>query len=352
MLDMDKTQKFAKKNRDTLLPAKTALLLNDMVAVILFAVGFILAIMLITYNPNDNCWFKTANIAITHNVLGLVGAYFSDFILSVFGFSGWWFVFGLFYLGYRKIIRNKIDAGDWYTILQVMSFVFLIIGSSVFEGLYFYFQSIAYIHNGYGGLLGGFVYPIMSKSIGPLGTSVATIITMVFCFCFAFSVSIGNVAEKVGLVVDYVYIGFMKLLSKDGKIKEDVKINSDSEINKPLLMPKFFSKKDNIVPPAIYQAKVEPTIDANDDGFDVLFATLNADDKDRLINSPPPKTRFMNKINSTNTELIDDNNENLELSQAVYIKPENDVFVEDEPVEKKSSEYTYRETRQDFTVGK
>ena len=98
MFGKNNNTKFAKKNRDTILPPKTALLLNDLVAVMIFALGFILALMLFTYHPNDNCWFKTTDAVITYNKLGAFGAYFADFILSIFGFSGWWLVLGLFYV--------------------------------------------------------------------------------------------------------------------------------------------------------------------------------------------------------------------------------------------------------------
>lgn len=258
----DKT-KFAKKNRDTLLPSKTALLLNDIVAVLIFAVAFIIAIALLTYNPNDNCWFKTANSPIVYNKLGVVGAYVSDLLLSVFGLSAWWLIIGLFYLGYRKIIRNKIETGDWYTIFQMVSFIVLILSSTVFE--YSNFSSIQsnYLHNEFGGMLGHYSHLILSRYLGQLGTGIITIILVVACFSFAFSISLVYIAEKVGAVMDFVFTAFMKLLSPKAEKLDDLE-EATVEVNTPR---KIKAKKVE-----------EEVLQPSDAGFDALFAKLDAND--------------------------------------------------------------------------
>ncbi|MCE2706712.1 MAG: DNA translocase FtsK 4TM domain-containing protein [Proteobacteria bacterium] len=259
MFGKNNNTKFAKKNRDTILPPKTALLLNDLVAVMIFALGFILALMLFTYHPNDNCWFKTTDAVITYNKLGAFGAYFADFILSIFGFSGWWLVLGLFYIGYCKIIRNKILGGDWYTIFQVISFIFLIISSSVFEYINFFHTQSLYLHNGFGGLLGLYAYPVLSDYLGQLGTALITIVFVVVCFSFSFSVSLGYIAEKVGSFLDFIYATLHNFLGE--KSLSNDSLNSKSQNIKT----KNIIPTDNVIDTPSYNEK-------DNDGFAALFA--------------------------------------------------------------------------------
>ena len=81
--------KFAKKNRDTILPSKLARFINDCVAILLFALTAMVALALATHSPNDSCWSKSVNSLIVVNKLGEAGAYLSDILFYVLGFSAW-----------------------------------------------------------------------------------------------------------------------------------------------------------------------------------------------------------------------------------------------------------------------
>lgn len=253
-----KDTKFAKKNRDTILPLKTALLINDLVAVILFAMAVSLAIILATYNPSDRCWFSTINSSIVYNKFGILGSYASDLFLSIFGFSSWWLVVGLFYLGYRKIIRNKIDVGDWYNILQVTCFLLLLLSSSIVEYFNFYFLHSGYLHYGYGGMLGRFLYTGLALQIGPFGAAAASMVMLVVCFSMSFSISLSYLAEKVGFVLEKLYMLIVKLIShKDDRLP-------DLELVSPSPQPKFTKQ------PNAYTE--EPKSSSSDDiSFNALF---------------------------------------------------------------------------------
>ena len=182
--------KFAIKNRGTILPIQTALWINYLISVIIFAFASLFFILLIPYNPEDNCWFKVSNSLIITNKLGFIGAYLADFILSIFGFTGWWLLFGLFCLGYRKIIRNKIETDDWYTILQLIVFLILVISSSIFEFIWFYNAKTNYLHNGFGGLFGKYSDILLGRYTGQLVVAIACSVLMIVCFFFSFEISI------------------------------------------------------------------------------------------------------------------------------------------------------------------
>lgn len=211
---VNKTTKFAKKNRETILPIKTALLMNYTVAVLLFALTFLLATMLLTYSPDDNCWFKASNNPFVYNKLGVFGAYFSDILLSIFGFSAWWLVLGLFYLGYRKIIRESIDTGNWFSIVQGISFIILMISSSVFEYVMLYYHPVTYLHNGFGGMVGKFFFPLLAGRFGQDTTATVALGLIYISFTCSFSFYVLVIFEKVGLIIEFLYLQMGRLISR------------------------------------------------------------------------------------------------------------------------------------------
>ena len=225
----NKTTRFAKKNRETILPSKTAWLVNDATAVLIFAISFVLATILFTYHPQDNCWFKTSNNILIQNKLGQFGAHVSDILLSIFGLSCWWIVIGLFYIGYRKIIRNKIDVGSWFIIIQCISFILLIISSSLFEYLVGYFVPNGYLHNGYGGMLGRALFNFFIYDTGQYWLTNLSFLFIIITFILSFSLSLGLVVEQVGVSLEYLYIGLGKLISRgdaSGKTTSDIPVIS------------------------------------------------------------------------------------------------------------------------------
>ncbi len=196
--------KFATKNRTTILPDTSARLINDFTAVLLFALALVLGGMLFTYSVNDPSWFRSSDSNIINNKFGLLGSYIADIIFSVFGRSGWWLFIGVFYLGYRKIIRSSITTGNWYIIFQIVSFIMLLISSTIIEYLVLYYSPNATLHNGNGGLLGKILYNYFASDFGYLQTTIGVFLTAITFFACTFSVSLLNLSEVVGFVVESI----------------------------------------------------------------------------------------------------------------------------------------------------
>ena len=180
--------KFAKKNRDTILPSKLARFINDCVAILLFALTAMVALALATHSPNDSCWSKSVNSPIVVNKLGVAGAYLSDILFYVLGFSAWWLVAGVFYLRFHKIVRKKIPTGNWSTIYRVISYIFLISASATFEYISFFHQASS-LPDGWGGSLGSFIFNNSYRGVGEVGVSVLSLLFIIICFSFSFGIS-------------------------------------------------------------------------------------------------------------------------------------------------------------------
>ena len=58
-----------------------------LISFILFFIGFITLVSLITYNQKDNSFFNyDSNIQESSNILGAFGSYLSSFLIDIFGY--------------------------------------------------------------------------------------------------------------------------------------------------------------------------------------------------------------------------------------------------------------------------
>ena len=78
---------------------------------VLVLVGSYLAVILFTYHRNDPSWSHSASDnAIIHNAGGSIGAWTSDILLYLFGFSAWWWVILAFYAMWLVYLRLEVVA--------------------------------------------------------------------------------------------------------------------------------------------------------------------------------------------------------------------------------------------------
>src|SRR5262245_17871044 len=128
----------ARKNQGgTPLPARFAGLLREAKWLLLVAAAGYLLLILLTHQATDPGWSRSATGAVVQNAGGRVGALFSDILLSVFGWSAfWWAVLCISAVvrGYRRIEDAKpAEPRPWWIVAA--GFAVLIVGSSVLEGL-------------------------------------------------------------------------------------------------------------------------------------------------------------------------------------------------------------------------
>ena len=242
--------KFAKKNRDTILPSKLARFINDCVAILLFALTAMVALALATHSPNDSCWSKSVNSPIVVNKLGVAGAYLSDILFYVLGFSAWWLVAGVFYLGFHKIVRKKIPTGNWSTIYRVISYIFLISASATFEYISFFHQASS-LPDGWGGSLGSFIFNNSYRGVGEVGVSVLSLLFIIICFSFSFGISWLFIAEKIGAILEMVYVQLTSLVARKSPVAENgaaVIDDEEDEFIAPKATEQYFEPEPLVVP--------------------------------------------------------------------------------------------------------
>src|SRR3979490_2185577 len=74
------------------LPPKIAALLRESWWLSVVALALYLALILFTFNKADPGWSHSASVEQIRNSGGRVGAWLSDVLLFIFGFSAWWWV--------------------------------------------------------------------------------------------------------------------------------------------------------------------------------------------------------------------------------------------------------------------
>jgi S-DNA-T family DNA segregation ATPase FtsK/SpoIIIE len=83
--------------------------LNEIVAIALFALGALLLLCLVFFNPNDNSLNSTGAGA-THNLIGLAGAYVSDVLLQTFGLAAYLLPLLIFALAWRRFRTRRLPV--------------------------------------------------------------------------------------------------------------------------------------------------------------------------------------------------------------------------------------------------
>ena len=288
---INKKTQFAKKNRTTVLPSKMAIVVNDIIAIFCFALSIMLGLALATYSSADRCWSKNIDSTIIHNKLGISGSYFADMSYYIFGVSSCWIVLGLFYLGYCKIIRNKIEVGNWYNLLKMISFLLLLLSSSVFE----YMSFAAYnsnLPNGFGGGVGEYIYNGLAHLCGSAGAAIFILALFILSLSFTFGISWGNIAEKTGRLLEVIYSCFKHIISRRDENLADKK----DKRNKSNTSPEM-SNMDN-----------DEEIDANlllfNEDDEEIDSSNNPRQYKRIISEPekiiPPKKATKNAVKSSN----------------------------------------------------
>lgn len=147
--------------------------------------GLFLAAILLTYHRQDPSWSHLASEgAVIHNAGGAVGAWVSDLLLYLFGFSAWWWVVMAFYGVWLVYHRLELTISERpFLIFNLFGFGLLLVASSALESGHLV-DLPATLPLGPGGMLGGAVDGVLHEMLGFAGS------TMVLLLLFAVGFSL------------------------------------------------------------------------------------------------------------------------------------------------------------------
>ncbi len=214
-------------NVSKLLDAESAGIAKEAWWLLFSVVGLYLALILATYYHDDPSWTHSASEhAIVHNAGGAVGAWLSDMMLYLFGFSAWWFAVFAFYAIWLVYLRLDVVAQGRKPLLFLNFFGFglLIFSSSCLE--YGHLIHLpANLPQDAGGVVGNIFDTMIRDLLGFVGST----LVLLFGFAAGFSLFTGwswiLIIEKFGggVIGTYQFMVTKYLDKKDreaGRIAE------------------------------------------------------------------------------------------------------------------------------------
>lgn len=147
----------------------------------LVLVGTYLAVILFTYHREDPSWTHEAENAFIYNSGGYVGAWTSDILLNLFGFSAWWWVVFSFYAMWLVYLKLEVVTSDTTTggrkllLFNFVGFALLLIASAALEAGHLV-DFPASLPDAPGGMLGGAMDTILRSMFGYTGSSMVLLV--------------------------------------------------------------------------------------------------------------------------------------------------------------------------------
>ena len=188
------------------LPAKLAGLVREAKWLVLVAAAGYLLLILLTHHAGDPGWSRSATAAVVQNAGGRVGAWLSDVLLSLFGWSAfWWAVLCIFTVvrGYRRIeSTGKIEPRP--LLLSIAGFGLLLVASAALEYLRLQIYGGG-LPQPAGGIIGAVQGKFLGDSIGSLGATLVTLAAMAVGWSLFSGISWLRIAEATGFLLESAY---------------------------------------------------------------------------------------------------------------------------------------------------
>ena len=172
----------------------------------LVLLGLYLAVILFTYNQQDPSWSHMASEhAAINNAGGSVGAWVSDMLLYLFGFSAWWWVVLAFYSMWLVYQRLELTMSERpFLVFNLCGFGILLLASSALEAGHL-ITLPANLPLGAGGMLGNAVDSALRGMFGFAGSTMSLLLLLAIGFSLFTGWSWIMMTEKLGfgLITSY-----------------------------------------------------------------------------------------------------------------------------------------------------
>jgi S-DNA-T family DNA segregation ATPase FtsK/SpoIIIE len=202
----------ASESPSTPLPEKIALLVHEARWLLVGLAGLYLGLVLWGFDRADPGWSHSAIVERIANPGGRFGAWLSDLLLYLFGFSAWWWVALPFFLvawGYHRL--SHLFGGDRRSLLIALSgFLVLLLASCGLEAMRFWSIKVA-LPLAPGGMLGFEVGRLVTQFLGYTGGTLILLVLGMIGFSLFTGLSWITAAEKAGILVEGAYVGVRSL---------------------------------------------------------------------------------------------------------------------------------------------
>ncbi|RZI42954.1 DNA translocase FtsK [Herbaspirillum sp. HC18] len=218
------------------LPGRLVRLLSEARWFVLTIVTVYLILVFLTYSKTDPGWSQANVVPQIHNWGGRIGAWFTDLMLYIFGFSAWWccvFLLRSVWAGYRRLsqrflLQQEPEPEHHHEVwIRSIGFVMLLTGSVAIEYLRMYTLK-AQLPRAPGGVLGELIGGAAQNAFGFTGATLFLLLIFGIGFSLFFHVSWLNVAERVGGLIEGAINGIRYLYSA----REDRKVGQVAAVKR------------------------------------------------------------------------------------------------------------------------
>ena len=215
-------RKAAVKNSKTPLPPHLASLLREAWWLLMAASAVYLVISLASYSITDPSWSHSVDGGEISNYGGSFGAWLSDVLLYLWGYSAWWLIvlcLAGIALGYRKLGHGADEAPPpWPTLA---GFACLMVGSAGIESMLLSGKALSLPLTA-GGLFGESVANLLTHAFGTTGAGLLLIVTFASGVSLWTGLSWLELSERVGGVLE----DFVLRLYQRYQAREDRKVGA------------------------------------------------------------------------------------------------------------------------------
>ncbi len=192
------------------LPNRLVRLLSEARFFALFVVCVYFILILASYNRLDPGWSHNNVVPKVFNLGGRGGAWLSDLMLFIFGFSAWWwcvYMLRVVWQGYRRLTRKFVlekeedPVHKQEGIIRVVGFGLMLVGSMGLEFLRLYTMKVQ-LPRVPGGVLGELIGHGAHVGLGFTGATLLLLLLFGTGFSLFFHVSWMSVAERIGEVIE------------------------------------------------------------------------------------------------------------------------------------------------------
>lgn len=265
------------------------MLVREALWLLLLLVGLFLAVILMTYHPQDPSWFYMGSDgSVIENAGGKVGAVLSDILLNLFGFSAWWLVvLTLFtiWLTYQQIDAEEKERP--FLAFNMVGFGLLLAASSALEAGHIV-SLPASLPDVAGGIIGVSVDGGLRRLFGYAGSAMV----LLLLFSVGFSLFTGwswiMMTEKFGAAL----IALSKWAQAKYHDWQDRKVGKVVEQKRADFVQSERKRTEDRVPVEIKSAKTQ--IVKSERGQKEKQVSLFASDDDRL-----PPLHLLDEANSS-----------------------------------------------------
>jgi len=214
------------------IPGKIVSLLREVGLISLLAVVGYLLICLLTNSPADPGPTHTGSGGEVQNMGGNVGAWFSDFLFTIFGKMAYLFLILMIVTVWRIYKERGSEGGssNWDYVLPVVGFLTAMTGACGLEQIYFPVVNPESIYPS-GGILGQYIGSGFTSGFGVVGASLILIGLLITGITLVGHVSWFDLMDKIGFQAFAVF-GWLKLKIEDlSDRKKGAKVRKERQVS-------------------------------------------------------------------------------------------------------------------------